>query len=124
MMSDPSDTTARGIWPGEVTTALPATFAARLLFIGPPRRPWQALLDLKPYFASTDAVPDAVVGWHAQRKRPEPGCSEAKSGAASPRARPRITLRSIRATLAFCAIYRPMILNTEELLQRARARYS
>ena len=28
------------------------------------------LLDLKPYFASTDAVPDAVVGWHAQRKRP------------------------------------------------------
>ena len=28
------------------------------------------LLDLKPYFASTDAIPDAVVGWHAQRKRP------------------------------------------------------
>src|SRR5881397_3881259 len=27
-----------------------------------------ALLDLKPYFASTDAVPDAVVGWHAARK--------------------------------------------------------
>jgi tRNA-Thr(GGU) m(6)t(6)A37 methyltransferase TsaA len=26
------------------------------------------LLDLKPYFASTDAVPDAVVGWHAERK--------------------------------------------------------
>jgi len=26
------------------------------------------LLDLKPYFASTDAVPDAVVGWHATRK--------------------------------------------------------
>ena len=26
------------------------------------------LLDLKPYFASTDAAPDAVVGWHAQRK--------------------------------------------------------
>ena len=23
------------------------------------------LLDLKPYFASTDAVPDARVGWHA-----------------------------------------------------------
>ena len=23
------------------------------------------LIDLKPYFASTDAVPDAVVGWHA-----------------------------------------------------------
>ena len=25
------------------------------------------LLDLKPYFASTDAVPDAVVGWHSER---------------------------------------------------------
>jgi tRNA-Thr(GGU) m(6)t(6)A37 methyltransferase TsaA len=27
------------------------------------------LLDLKPYFPSTDAVPDAVVGWHAARRR-------------------------------------------------------
>ena len=27
------------------------------------------LVDLKPYFASTDAVTDAVVGWHADRKR-------------------------------------------------------
>ena len=27
------------------------------------------LLDLKPYFASTDAKPEAVVGWHAQKKR-------------------------------------------------------
>jgi tRNA-Thr(GGU) m(6)t(6)A37 methyltransferase TsaA len=27
------------------------------------------LLDLKPYFASTDSVPDASVGWHAARKR-------------------------------------------------------
>ena len=27
------------------------------------------LLDLKPYFASTDAAPDAVVGWHKVRKR-------------------------------------------------------
>lgn len=26
------------------------------------------LLDLKPYFASTDAVGEAVVGWHAGRK--------------------------------------------------------
>jgi tRNA-Thr(GGU) m(6)t(6)A37 methyltransferase TsaA len=26
------------------------------------------LLDLKPYFASTDAVSDAVVGWHATRE--------------------------------------------------------
>jgi tRNA-Thr(GGU) m(6)t(6)A37 methyltransferase TsaA len=27
------------------------------------------LLDIKPYFASTDAIPDASVGWHANRKR-------------------------------------------------------
>jgi tRNA-Thr(GGU) m(6)t(6)A37 methyltransferase TsaA len=27
------------------------------------------LIDLKPYFASTDSVPEAVVGWHAARKR-------------------------------------------------------
>ena len=27
------------------------------------------LLDLKPYFASTDAIPDAQVGWHAETKR-------------------------------------------------------
>ena len=26
------------------------------------------LLDLKPYFASTDSVPDAAVGWHNARK--------------------------------------------------------
>src|SRR3954471_15091581 len=26
------------------------------------------LLDIKPYFPSTDAVADAVVGWHADRK--------------------------------------------------------
>jgi tRNA-Thr(GGU) m(6)t(6)A37 methyltransferase TsaA len=25
------------------------------------------LLDIKPYFASTDSVPDAAVGWHARR---------------------------------------------------------
>jgi tRNA (Thr-GGU) A37 N-methylase len=30
------------------------------------------LVDLKPYFASTDAVPDAVVGWHAERKSRNP----------------------------------------------------
>ena len=29
------------------------------------------LIDIKPYFASTDAVADAVVGWHAARKTPE-----------------------------------------------------
>jgi tRNA-Thr(GGU) m(6)t(6)A37 methyltransferase TsaA len=27
------------------------------------------LLDIKPYFASTDSVPDAQVGWHAGQKR-------------------------------------------------------
>jgi tRNA-Thr(GGU) m(6)t(6)A37 methyltransferase TsaA len=28
------------------------------------------LIDIKPYFASTDSVPDAVVGWHARRGAP------------------------------------------------------
>jgi tRNA-Thr(GGU) m(6)t(6)A37 methyltransferase TsaA len=27
------------------------------------------LIDIKPYFASTDSVPDAAVGWHEARKR-------------------------------------------------------
>ena len=27
------------------------------------------LIDIKPYFASTDAVPEAVAGWHAERKQ-------------------------------------------------------
>ena len=27
------------------------------------------LIDIKPYFASTDSVPDAVVGWHRARNR-------------------------------------------------------
>jgi tRNA-Thr(GGU) m(6)t(6)A37 methyltransferase TsaA len=27
------------------------------------------LIDIKPYFASTDSVPDAVVGWHQARNR-------------------------------------------------------
>ena len=27
------------------------------------------LLDIKPYFASTDSVPEASVGWHAERRR-------------------------------------------------------
>jgi tRNA-Thr(GGU) m(6)t(6)A37 methyltransferase TsaA len=29
------------------------------------------LLDIKPYFASVDAVPEAVVGWHATRQKAE-----------------------------------------------------
>jgi tRNA-Thr(GGU) m(6)t(6)A37 methyltransferase TsaA len=29
------------------------------------------LIDLKPYFASTDAVPEAVVGWHREREQLE-----------------------------------------------------
>jgi tRNA-Thr(GGU) m(6)t(6)A37 methyltransferase TsaA len=27
------------------------------------------LIDIKPYFASTDSIPDASVGWHSGRKR-------------------------------------------------------
>jgi tRNA-Thr(GGU) m(6)t(6)A37 methyltransferase TsaA len=33
------------------------------------------LLDIKPYFASTDAVADAVVGWHSARKNGLPTTS-------------------------------------------------
>jgi tRNA-Thr(GGU) m(6)t(6)A37 methyltransferase TsaA len=29
------------------------------------------LLDLKPYFASTDSVPEANVGWHRKRENPD-----------------------------------------------------
>jgi tRNA (Thr-GGU) A37 N-methylase len=40
---------------------------ARLSVIGLDCIDGTPLLDLKPYFASTDAVADAVVGWHADR---------------------------------------------------------
>ena len=39
----------------------------RLDVVGLDCRDGTPLLDIKPYFASTDAVPDAVVGWHAKR---------------------------------------------------------
>jgi tRNA-Thr(GGU) m(6)t(6)A37 methyltransferase TsaA len=38
----------------------------RLSVIGLDCKDRTPLVDLKPYFASTDAVPDAVVGWHAK----------------------------------------------------------
>lgn len=38
----------------------------RLTVIGLDCKDGTPLVDLKPYFASTDAVPDAVVGWHAK----------------------------------------------------------
>jgi len=40
----------------------------QLLVIGLDCLDQTPLLDLKPYFASTDAIPDARVGWHASRK--------------------------------------------------------
>jgi len=43
--------------------------ASRLTVVGVDCLDDTPLLDIKPYFASTDAVPDAVVGWHAARKR-------------------------------------------------------
>ena len=39
----------------------------KLSVVGLDCRDGTPLLDIKPYFASTDAVPDAVVGWHAKR---------------------------------------------------------
>jgi tRNA-Thr(GGU) m(6)t(6)A37 methyltransferase TsaA len=41
---------------------------ARLFVVGLDCLDGTPLLDIKPYFASTDAVADAVVGWHAARK--------------------------------------------------------
>jgi len=40
-----------------------------LSVIGLDCRDGTPLLDIKPYFASTDSVPEASVGWHAERKR-------------------------------------------------------
>ena len=42
---------------------------ARLSVVGLDCLDNTALLDLKPYFASTDAVSDAVVGWHQSRSK-------------------------------------------------------
>ena len=42
---------------------------ARLSVVGLDCLDGTPLLDLKPYFASTDARPDAVVGWHADRRK-------------------------------------------------------
>jgi tRNA-Thr(GGU) m(6)t(6)A37 methyltransferase TsaA len=44
--------------------------ATRLSVVGLDCLDETPLIDLKPYFASTDAVPDAVVGWHADRSGP------------------------------------------------------
>jgi tRNA-Thr(GGU) m(6)t(6)A37 methyltransferase TsaA len=40
-----------------------------LTIVGIDCRDGTPLLDIKPYFASTDAVPEATVGWHVNRKR-------------------------------------------------------
>jgi tRNA-Thr(GGU) m(6)t(6)A37 methyltransferase TsaA len=42
---------------------------SRLSVIGVDCLDGTPLIDIKPYFASTDSVPDAVVGWHEARKR-------------------------------------------------------
>jgi tRNA-Thr(GGU) m(6)t(6)A37 methyltransferase TsaA len=42
---------------------------ARLSVVGLDCLDGTPLLDIKPYFASTDAVADASVGWHAECKR-------------------------------------------------------
>jgi tRNA-Thr(GGU) m(6)t(6)A37 methyltransferase TsaA len=42
---------------------------ARLSVIGLDCLDGTPLIDIKPYFASTDSVPDAVVGWHEERRK-------------------------------------------------------
>ncbi|MGF1624902.1 MAG: tRNA (N6-threonylcarbamoyladenosine(37)-N6)-methyltransferase TrmO [Alphaproteobacteria bacterium] len=46
---------------------------ARLQVVGLDCFDGTPLIDIKPYFASTDAVPDATVGWHAVETRERPG---------------------------------------------------
>jgi tRNA-Thr(GGU) m(6)t(6)A37 methyltransferase TsaA len=48
---------------------LVAIDGARLSVVGLDCLDGTPLLDIKPYFASTDAAPDAVVGWHAEREK-------------------------------------------------------
>ena len=48
---------------------LVAIEGARLSVIGLDCLDGTPLLDIKPYFASTDSVADAVVGWHAERNK-------------------------------------------------------
>jgi tRNA-Thr(GGU) m(6)t(6)A37 methyltransferase TsaA len=38
------------------------------------------LLDIKPYFASTDSKPEARVGWHTRRARPLPPPTGGRAG--------------------------------------------
>ncbi len=45
---------------------------ATLTVIGPDCLDGTPLLDIKPYFASTDCHPDAVVGWHRDRDEETP----------------------------------------------------
>jgi tRNA-Thr(GGU) m(6)t(6)A37 methyltransferase TsaA len=48
---------------------LVAVDGTRLSVIGLDCLDGTPLIDIKPYFASTDCVPDAVVGWHEARQR-------------------------------------------------------
>ena len=54
----PSTTTWKGFF---------ADFGTKLSVVGIDCLDGTPLIDIKPYFASTDAVPDAVTGWHAAR---------------------------------------------------------
>src|SRR5258707_13087778 len=56
MMSDPGDTNAFGIWPGEKTTELPEKFDASLYFIGRIRTPWKERKDCPKNARESDAV--------------------------------------------------------------------
>jgi len=49
--------------------ALRQISANRLSVVGLDCLDGTPLIDIKPYFASTDSVPDAIVGWHEARGR-------------------------------------------------------
>ncbi len=48
--------------------ALREVSGSRLAVVGLDCLDGTPLIDIKPYFASTDSVPDAVVGWHRAKK--------------------------------------------------------
>jgi len=48
--------------------ALQEVSGKRLAVVGLDCLDGTPLIDIKPYFASTDSVPEAVVGWHKEKK--------------------------------------------------------
>jgi len=57
---------------GQSVVRLVRIEGTRLTVVGLDCRDGTPLLDIKPYFASVDAVPDATVGWHEAERKERP----------------------------------------------------